>query len=78
MDTVEEIAAAISKLPPEEYRRVLDWLKRSLGRANGLGLEVARFESRDATIHQRCWSICSAASRCGFTLFFSRIDPCCY
>jgi hypothetical protein len=26
MDTVEEIEAAISKLPPEEYRRVLDWL----------------------------------------------------
>ena len=26
MDRVEEIEAAIASLPPEEYRRIADWL----------------------------------------------------
>ncbi len=27
MDRVEEIEAAISSLPPEEYRRIVDWFR---------------------------------------------------
>jgi hypothetical protein len=27
MDRVEEIEAAITSLPPEEYRRLLDWIR---------------------------------------------------
>ena len=27
MDRVEEVEAAISGLPPEEYRRIVEWLQ---------------------------------------------------
>ncbi len=27
MDRVEEIEAAITRLPPEEYRRLVDWIR---------------------------------------------------
>jgi hypothetical protein len=31
MSRVEEIEAAIDRLPPEEFRRVADWLRERLG-----------------------------------------------
>ena len=31
MDRVEQIEAAITKLPPEEYRRLVDWFRAREG-----------------------------------------------